>query len=101
MAWLYLKRKYLIVSFVGFIIAFVAIHFHIEAGDKEITGGTLYLLLFYIWASLISLYIHWLTHTLHGESKNESTTKKILIMAFPTLFLMMAIYVSTIFISGV
>ena len=94
--WLFRKRWYLILSAVGFAIAFIVSgRFYSGIGNNEIPGNAVYQLLFYLWASLISIYLFWLTVTLHGKSKNDSKTKKLIKLAFPTLFVIFATFISS------
>tara|TARA_R110000764_G_scaffold142277_1_gene230294 strand:+ start:990 stop:1301 length:312 start_codon:yes stop_codon:yes gene_type:complete len=100
--WLYEKKWYLLASFIGFGVLFAAtIHFDIEAGKNKPSGSDVYILLFYWWAALISLYAYWFADTMHGKSKDKSKLIKSLIIAFPAIFVLLAVFVSCKFIGNV
>ncbi len=100
--WLYRYRWFLTAFAICSCVTFVAtIHFRIEAGKTELVGDEVYLMLACWWGALIPFYAWWLVETLHGKSKNKSSYVKSVAMAFPTFFVIMAIYVSSKFIGAV
>ena len=59
----------------------------------------MHILLGYWWLGLISLYLYWIAETYQGKTKDSANSKKLFIMAFPTLFVLMAAYVTSKFIT--
>ena len=75
----------------------IFIHFNVESGEKAEILYT-YKVLSFWWLSLTSLYLYFISETCQGKSKDSTNIKKIIIMVFPTFFVLMAIYVTTKFI---
>ncbi len=90
---LYEKRKYIIALCILFSSAFCGIIiFNIQQENTKLDVHSFYLLVFFWFAAMASMYLYFLVNTLHGKSKDKSTIMKILFMAYPTFFLIISSY---------
>ena len=94
---LYKIRWLLVAGSIGFWLVFAGtIHFELEP-NEQVESSDMYKLLGYWWLGLLSFFLYCVAETYQGKTKGSSNTKKLFIMAFPTLFVLMASYVTSKF----
>ena len=97
---LYKFRWVLLAGFLGFVAIFSGtIHFNFESGE-QIEKPDMYKLLSYWWIALTCLYFYWIAETYQGKTKVSTKLKRLLIMAIPTIFVLLATYATSKFITG-